>query len=63
MWNGQPLLWNGATIDGSGDFNPLFAAKDGTDADRVDFAGSHYQVSESQLWTGSHVRAILFRER
>ena len=62
-WNGQPLLWNGATIDGSGDHNPLYAAKDDTVADRVIYAGLNYKVSESQLWPGSHVRAILLRER
>ena len=63
LWNGAPLLWSGATIDGSGDYDPLYAAKDDTVADRVTFAGVAYKVSESQLWPGSHVRAILFRER
>ena len=59
--NGQPL-----TLGVSGyvaeDSEPLAAVFDDAQADEVEFAGLSYVVEESQLWRGSHTRAVLLRQ-
>ena len=62
LWGGQPLQWGGFTGYISGDLNPLAAAFDDRGADEVEYAGVIYTVEESQLWRGSHCRAVLLRE-
>ena len=63
LLNGEPLTIGGAAGSlVSGDANPLAAAHDDRQADQVEFAGVAYVVEESQLWLGSHCRAVLLRE-
>ena len=47
-------------VDGA--LNPLVATFDDAQADEVLYAGLSYTVEESQLWAGSHCRAVLLRE-
>ena len=60
--NGEPLTLGGFTGYVDGDLNPLAAAFEDREADEVEFAGFTYVVEESQLWRGSHCRAVLLRE-
>ena len=62
LWNGQPITWGGLTGYVDGDLNPLAAAFAAAEADNAIFAGLEYVVEESQLWRGSHCRAVLLRE-
>ena len=59
LLNGEPVQWGG-TI--AGDSEPLAAAFEEAEADEVLYAGLSYVVEESQLWPGSHVKAVLLRE-
>ena len=62
-WNGSPLNWGkviGELIPA--ETNPLAAAFLDRGADEVEYDDITYVVVESQLWTGSHCRAILLRE-
>ena len=61
-WGGSPLQWGGFSGVAVGADNPLQAAFDDRGADEVEIAGTIYVVEESQLWSGSHCRAILLRE-
>ena len=62
LWNGQPITWGGVSGYVDGDLNPLAAAFEDREADNAIFAGLEYVVEESQLWRGSHCRAVLLRE-
>ena len=61
-WNGSPLQWGGFSGVGVGAPNPLQAAFDDAGADEVDIGTVRYVVVESELWAGSHCRAVLLRE-
>ena len=61
-WNGSPLQWGGFTGYVGGSEDPLAAAFDDIGADKVDIGGTIFVVEESQLWPGSHCRAVLLRE-
>ena len=61
-WNGDPLQWGGFTGYQQSSDSPLQAAFDDRGADEVELAGTIFVVEESQLWTGSHCRAVLLRE-
>ena len=61
LWGGEPLQWGGFTGFISGDLNPLAAAFEDRGADEVEYMGATYAVEESELWRGSHCRAILLR--
>ena len=61
--NGEPLtLGSGFTGYVDGDQNPLASAFEDRGADEVEFAGAVFVVEESQLWRGSHTRAVLLRQ-
>ena len=62
LLGGQPLTWGGATGLVSGDANPLAAAFDDRGGDEVEIGAITFVVEETQLWQGSHCRAILLRE-
>ena len=62
LWNGSPLQWGGTTGYVGADENPLAAAFEDTGADAVEIGTVTYVVEESQLWAGSHCRAVLLRE-
>ena len=61
-WNGDPLQWGGFTGYQASSGSPLQAAFDDRGGDAVEIAGTIFVVEESQLWTGSHCRAVLLRE-
>ena len=61
-WNGDPLQWGGFSGYQASSDSPLQAAFDDRGADAVEIAGAIFVVEESQLWRGSHCRAILLRE-
>ena len=61
-WNGAALSWGGSSGVAVGDENPLQAAFDDAGADEVEIGTTRYSVVESELWPGSHCRAVLLRE-
>ena len=62
-WNGDPLQWGGFTGYQLSSDSPLQAAFDDRGGDSVEIVGGAiFVVEESQLWRGSHCRAILLRE-
>ena len=61
-WSGEPLRWGGFLGYRTGDENPLAAAFEDRGADEVEIGTARYVVEESELWPGSHCRAILLRE-
>ena len=61
-WNGAPLQWGGFSGYQASSDSPLQAAFDDRGADAVEIAGTIFVVEESQLWRGSHCRAVLLRE-
>ena len=61
-WNGEPLQWGGFSGYQASSDSPLQAAFDDRGADEVEIAGTLFVVEESQLWRGSHCRAVLLRE-
>ena len=61
-WNGEPLTWGGFIGYRTGDENPLAAAFEDRGADEVEIGTARYVVEESELWPGSHCRAVLLRE-
>ena len=61
-WNGERLTWGGFSGYQLSDDSPLQAAFDDRGADTVELAGTFFVVEESQLWRGSHCRAVLLRE-
>ena len=62
LLRGEPVTFGGRAGLVSGDANPLAAAFDDRGGDEVEIGAIIYVVEESQLWAGSHCRAILFRE-
>ena len=62
LWNGQPFAWGGDDRFVPGDRNPLIAAFGDARGDEVEIESTVYAVEESQLWPGSHTRAVLLRE-
>ena len=61
-WGGQPLQWGGFSGYQASSDSPLQAAFDDRGGDEVEIAGTIFVVEESQLWRGSHCRAVLLRE-
>ena len=61
-WHGEPLMWGGSLGYRVGGEIPLAAAFEDRGADEVEIGTARYVVEESELWAGSHVRAILLRE-
>ena len=61
-WGGQPLQWGGFSGYQTSSPSPLQAAFEDRGADEVEIAGTIFVVEESQLWRGSHCRAVLLRE-
>ena len=61
-WHGEPLMWGGFIGYRTGDENPLAAAFDDREADTVEIGTARFAVEESELWPGSHCRAVLLRE-
>ena len=62
LWNGDRMTWGGDDRFVPGDRNPLIAAFGDARGDEVEIDSMVYTVSESQLWAGSHTRAVLLRE-
>lgn len=62
LLNGSPVRFGASTGYLAGDSNPLAAAFDDRGADGVEIGTTTYTVEESQLWVGSHCRAILLRQ-